>query len=64
MAFSSGLPLSLQIGGRRYDDGAVLQVGRIGETGPGTRGRRPDFAASAATVGIITQKRRPSLDSN
>lgn len=47
---SSGRPLSIQIVGRRYDDGTVLQVGHTLETELGTRGRRPGITASALSV--------------
>jgi len=37
----TGLPLSLQIGGRPFEDALVLQVGHALETALGTRKRRP-----------------------
>jgi aspartyl-tRNA(Asn)/glutamyl-tRNA(Gln) amidotransferase subunit A len=37
----TGLPLSLQIGGRPFEDELVLQVGHALERALGTRGRRP-----------------------
>ena len=40
----SGLPLSLQIGGRPFEDALVLKVGDALEKALGTRARRPDFA--------------------
>lgn len=41
---ASGLPLSLQIGGRPFEDALVLKVGDALEKALGTRGRRPAFA--------------------
>ncbi|MBN8925980.1 MAG: hypothetical protein BGO51_02510 [Rhodospirillales bacterium 69-11] len=41
---ASGLPLSLQIGGRPFEDALVLRVGHALERALGTRTRRPDFA--------------------
>ena len=41
---ASGLPLSLQIGGRPFEDALVLKVGDALEKAMGTRGRRPAFA--------------------
>ena len=41
---ASGLPLSLQIGGRPFEDALVLKVGDALEKSLGTRTRRPDFA--------------------
>ncbi len=41
---ASGLPLSLQIGGRPFEDALVLQVGHALEQVMGTRSRRPAFA--------------------
>jgi aspartyl-tRNA(Asn)/glutamyl-tRNA(Gln) amidotransferase subunit A len=41
---ASGLPLSLQIGGRPFEDALVLQVGDALEKALGTRARRPAFA--------------------
>ncbi|MFI0843720.1 amidase [Mesorhizobium sp. IMUNJ 23232] len=46
----SGLPLGLQIVGRRYDDGTVLQVGHSVETELGMRDRRPQIAALGQAV--------------
>lgn len=43
----SGLPIAIQIIGRRYDDGTVLQVGHAIETELSTRDRRPAIAAVA-----------------
>ncbi|MGE0224385.1 MAG: amidase [Acetobacteraceae bacterium] len=40
----AGLPLSLQIGGRPFEDALVLRVGHALEKALGTRGRRPAFA--------------------
>ncbi len=40
----SGLPLSLQIGGRPFEDALILKVGDALEKAMGTRGRRPAFA--------------------
>jgi aspartyl-tRNA(Asn)/glutamyl-tRNA(Gln) amidotransferase subunit A len=40
----SGLPLSLQIGGRPFEDALVLKVGDALEKVLGTRSRRPPFA--------------------
>jgi aspartyl-tRNA(Asn)/glutamyl-tRNA(Gln) amidotransferase subunit A len=40
----SGLPLSLQIGGRPFEDALVLRVGDALEKALGTRSRRPAFA--------------------
>jgi aspartyl-tRNA(Asn)/glutamyl-tRNA(Gln) amidotransferase subunit A len=37
----TGLPLSLQIGGRPFEEALVLQVGHALERAMGTRGRRP-----------------------
>ena len=41
---ASGLPLSLQIGGRPFEDALVLKVGDALEKAMGTRARRPAFA--------------------
>ena len=41
---ASGLPLSLQIGGRPFEDALVLKVGDALEKTLGTRSRRPEFA--------------------
>ena len=41
---ASGLPLSLQIGGRPFEDALVLKVGDALEKALGTRSRRPEFA--------------------
>ena len=41
---ASGLPLSLQIGGRPFEDALVLKVGDALEKALGTRSRRPTFA--------------------
>jgi aspartyl-tRNA(Asn)/glutamyl-tRNA(Gln) amidotransferase subunit A len=41
---ASGLPLSLHIGGRPFEDALVLRVGHVLEQALGTRVRRPDFA--------------------
>ncbi len=41
---SSGLPLSLQIGGRPFEDALVLKVGDALEKALGTRSKRPAFA--------------------
>jgi len=41
---NSGLPLSLQIGGRPFEDALVLKVGDALEKAMGTRTRRPAFA--------------------
>src|ERR1700722_8592261 len=41
---ASGLPLSLQIGGRPFEDALVLRVGDALEKALGTRTRRPAFA--------------------
>ena len=41
---ASGLPLSLQIGGRPFEDALVLKVGDALEKAMGTRTRRPAFA--------------------
>jgi len=41
---SRGLPLSLQIGGRPFEDALVLKVGDALEKAMGTRTRRPAFA--------------------
>ncbi len=41
---ASGLPLSLQIGGRPFEDALVLKVGDALEKALGTRSRRPAFA--------------------
>jgi aspartyl-tRNA(Asn)/glutamyl-tRNA(Gln) amidotransferase subunit A len=38
-----GLPLSLQIGGRPFEDALVLQVGHALENALGTRSRRPNL---------------------
>ena len=46
----SGLPLAVQIIGRRYDDGTVLQVGHAVETELATRARRPAIATSGAAA--------------
>lgn len=50
----SGLPLAIQIIGRRYDDGTVLQVGHAVETELATRDRRPAIAATerAAVISV------------
>jgi aspartyl-tRNA(Asn)/glutamyl-tRNA(Gln) amidotransferase subunit A len=40
----AGLPLSLQIGGRPFEDALVLKVGDALEKALGTRSRRPAFA--------------------
>jgi aspartyl-tRNA(Asn)/glutamyl-tRNA(Gln) amidotransferase subunit A len=40
----SDLPLSLQIGGRPFEDALVLKVGDALEKALGTRSRRPSFA--------------------
>ncbi|HEX2943283.1 MAG TPA: amidase family protein, partial [Rhodopila sp.] len=37
----TGLPLSLQIGGRAFEDALVLRVGHALETALGTRAKRP-----------------------
>jgi aspartyl-tRNA(Asn)/glutamyl-tRNA(Gln) amidotransferase subunit A len=37
----TGLPLSLQIGGRPFEDALVLQVGHALERAMGSRTRRP-----------------------
>jgi aspartyl-tRNA(Asn)/glutamyl-tRNA(Gln) amidotransferase subunit A len=42
---TGGLPLSLQIGGRPFEDALVLKVGHALEKGLGLRQRRPAFAA-------------------
>jgi aspartyl-tRNA(Asn)/glutamyl-tRNA(Gln) amidotransferase subunit A len=42
---ATGLPLSLQIGGRPFEDALVLKVGHALETALGTRARRPAFAS-------------------
>jgi aspartyl-tRNA(Asn)/glutamyl-tRNA(Gln) amidotransferase subunit A len=42
---ASGLPLSLQIGGRPFEDALVLKVGDALEKTLGTRTRRPAFAS-------------------
>ncbi|TGU93223.1 amidase [Mesorhizobium sp. M00.F.Ca.ET.151.01.1.1] len=47
----SGLPLAIQIVGRRYDDGTVLQVGHAVETELSTRDRRPAIAAAEPMAG-------------
>ncbi len=41
----AGLPLSLQIGGRPFEDALVLKVGDALERALGTRSRRPAFAS-------------------
>jgi aspartyl-tRNA(Asn)/glutamyl-tRNA(Gln) amidotransferase subunit A len=41
---AEGLPLSLQIGGRPFEDALVLKVGHALERALGTRQRRPGFA--------------------
>lgn len=41
-----GLPLALQVVGRRFDDGIVLQVGRAVELELGLRDKRPPIATS------------------
>ncbi len=41
---ATGLPLSLQIGGRPFEDALVLKVGDALERALGTRDRRPGFA--------------------
>jgi aspartyl-tRNA(Asn)/glutamyl-tRNA(Gln) amidotransferase subunit A len=41
---ADGLPLSLQIGGRPFEDALVLKVGHALERALGTRQRRPGFA--------------------
>ena len=41
---ADGLPLSLQIGGRPFEDALVLKVGHALERALGTRSRRPEFA--------------------
>jgi aspartyl-tRNA(Asn)/glutamyl-tRNA(Gln) amidotransferase subunit A len=40
----TGLPLSLQIGGRAFEDALVLRVGNALERALGTRVRRPVLA--------------------
>ena len=42
----TGLPLSLQIGGRPFEDALVLQVGHALERATGTRERRPETAGA------------------
>ncbi len=42
----TGLPLSLQIGGRPFEDALVLQVGHALERAMGTRSRRPGLAVA------------------
>ena len=41
---ASGLPLSLQIVGRPFEDALVLKVGDAVERAMETRSRRPEFA--------------------
>ena len=41
---AGGLPLSMQIGGRPFEDALVLKVGNALEKAMGTRTRRPAFA--------------------
>ena len=43
----AGLPLSIQIVGRRFDDATVLRVGHALERALALRGRRPAFSGSA-----------------
>ncbi len=42
-----GLPLSLQVAGRPFEDARVLAVGHMLEQALGTRGRRPEVATPA-----------------
>jgi aspartyl-tRNA(Asn)/glutamyl-tRNA(Gln) amidotransferase subunit A len=43
---AAGLPISLHIGGRAFEDGLVLQLGDAVERLMGTRNRRPAIAVS------------------
>jgi aspartyl-tRNA(Asn)/glutamyl-tRNA(Gln) amidotransferase subunit A len=43
---ATGLPISLHIGGRAFEDGLVLQIGDAVERLMGTRNRRPAIAVS------------------
>jgi aspartyl-tRNA(Asn)/glutamyl-tRNA(Gln) amidotransferase subunit A len=41
---ATGLPLSMQIVGRAFDDRAVLRIGAAFEAATGTNARRPALA--------------------
>lgn len=60
----SGLPLAVQIIGRRYHDGTVLQVGHAVETELATRARRPAIATSGAAAVASVGKCNPRQNPN
>lgn len=51
-----GLPLSLQVAGRPFEDGLVLAVGDLLERELGTRSRRPDLEAAGASAPVAAQQ--------
>ena len=56
---TNGLPLSMQIAGRPFDDATVLRVGHAYEQGTTWRRRRPQLVVGAARV-PVTPKGKPS----
>jgi aspartyl-tRNA(Asn)/glutamyl-tRNA(Gln) amidotransferase subunit A len=56
----SGLPISLQIVGRLFDEGTVLRTGNIYEKATPWRNRRPALATQATTAGRRSPGRAPT----
>lgn len=56
---AAGLPLSLQIAGRPFDDATVLRAGHAFERATGFINRHPDLAAGAAPAKLDPQPWQP-----